>query len=227
MNLPLAIVHIAGAGTALVGGYGALFARKGSPLHRRAGLVFVAGLALGAVAGIALGALKPDRSAILSGTLVLYLLLSALLAVRDFGARTRPLRAAATALACACLAEALLFAGLAAQSPAGRLDGYPRALYLILGAIALLGLLLDLHHRRARPEARRRLARHAWRMGAAFLIAALSFFFGQQKHMPAAIQGSPLLYLPPAAILVLVAWWLVRLRPRRAAAAPADPLAAG
>jgi hypothetical protein len=73
-----------------------------------------------------------------------------------------------------------------------------------------------------------RIARHAWRMCAALLIAAFSFFLGQQKVMPELIQGSPLLFVPPLAVLTAMIFWLLRIRfskafkwvaPRRAAAA--------
>ena len=50
----------------------------------------------------------------------------------------------------------------------------------------------------------------AWRT--ALLIAAFSFFLGQQKVMPVAIQGSPWLFVPPLATLAAMVFWIFRVR---------------
>ncbi len=57
-----------------------------------------------------------------------------------------------------------------------------------------------------------RIARHLWRMCAALFIATGSFFLGQQKVMPEWMQGSPLLFVPALAPLVLMIFWLIRIR---------------
>src|SRR5579859_3146163 len=44
------------------------------------------------------------------------------------------------------------------------------------------------------------------------LIAALSFFLGKQQHFPVAIRGSQLLNLPMLVILVVMIYWLIRVR---------------
>src|SRR5512135_2584009 len=59
---------------------------------------------------------------------------------------------------------------------------------------------------------RARIARHAWRMCVALFIATGSFFLGQQKVMPAWIQGSTTLTLLGVAPLVLMFFWLIRIR---------------
>jgi hypothetical protein len=48
-------------------------------------------------------------------------------------------------------------------------------------------------------------------------IATGSFFLGQQKFLPQALHGSPLLFIPVFAPLLATAFWLVRrrLKPRR------------
>ena len=80
-------------------------------------------------------------------------------------------------------------------------------------ALAALAAALDLNFvLRRRLSARQRIGRHLWRMCAALLIAAFSFFLGQQKVMPEAIQGSPWLFVPALAPLVLMIFWLVRAR---------------
>ena len=65
---------------------------------------------------------------------------------------------------------------------------------------------------RGRVERHQRIARHLWRMCAALLIAAFSFFLGQQKVMPEAIQGSPWLFVPPLATFAAMLFWIFRVR---------------
>lgn len=59
-----------------------------------------------------------------------------------------------------------------------------------------------------------RLSRHLWRVCAALLLAAFSFFLGQQKVFPLALRGSPILLLPEVAVLGTMIFWLVRVRLR-------------
>ena len=56
-----------------------------------------------------------------------------------------------------------------------------------------------------------RIARHLWRMCFAFFIATGSFFLGQQKVMPVAVRGSPVLFVLAFAPFLVMAFWLVRL----------------
>ena len=58
----------------------------------------------------------------------------------------------------------------------------------------------------------------AWKMysglteSAALTIASGSFFLGQQKIMPALMRGSPWLFVPVIAPLLLMVFWLIRVR---------------
>jgi prolipoprotein diacylglyceryltransferase len=49
-------------------------------------------------------------------------------------------------------------------------------------------------------------------MCVAFLIAAFSFFLGKQQHFPAAIRGSQILNVPMILILIVMIYWLIRVR---------------
>jgi hypothetical protein len=59
-----------------------------------------------------------------------------------------------------------------------------------------------------------RVARHLWRLSAALTIASGSLFLGQQRNMPASIQGSPWLFAPVIAPLLLMVFSLIRIRLR-------------
>ena len=56
------------------------------------------------------------------------------------------------------------------------------------------------------------MARHLWRLSAALTIASGSFFLGQQRVMPVFMRGSPWLFVPVVAPLLLMVFWLVRVR---------------
>ena len=90
MRLTL-LLHIAAGGLALVFGYVALYARKGAPLHRRSGRLFVyAMLAMGAF-GTLIAAVRGVAPAtnIPAGVLTSYLVITSLITVRPPNVRIR------------------------------------------------------------------------------------------------------------------------------------------
>jgi hypothetical protein len=80
-----------------------------------------------------------------------------------------------------------------------------------------------------------RIARHLWRMCFALFIATGSFFLGQADEFPEALRIWPVLIMLALAPLVLLLYWMWRIRVRkslrgmimsRAGAPVAPPLAA-
>src|SRR2546422_296526 len=57
-----------------------------------------------------------------------------------------------------------------------------------------------------------RISRHLWRMCFAFFVATGSFFLGQQKVMPHAVRGSPILFVLAFSPFALMLFWLVWVR---------------
>jgi uncharacterized membrane protein len=211
----LLFVHISAGGIGLLSGAAALLLRKGSRLHRQAGIVFVASMLSMAILGSGMAAFLPvpERVSVLAGVMTVYLLVTGWSAVRrpagSFGLFDVGVLLASLAI---CGAAALLMT-MASNSPGGTLDGQPREaffLFIIIGAIAVLGDL-QLVLRRGTAGAAR-IARHLWRMCAALFIAAGSFFLGQQQVFPVPLQGSMWLNLPVIAVLALMLFWLVRVR---------------
>jgi hypothetical protein len=104
------------------------------------------------------------------------------------------------------VATGVLWAVQASYSPSGTLDATPPQafyLFIIIGSCATVGdLRLILRgHISGVPQ----LSRHLWRTCVALLIASASFFLGQQRVMPAWMRGSPLLFVPTfAPLLVMV-----------------------
>jgi hypothetical protein len=124
-------------------------------------------------------------------------------------------------IACAAmlLIAALIIAGgvkAAAGPPQPDVAPGP-GVVLALGGLCLLAALLDLNVILRGPLSRpQRISRHLWRMCFAFFIATGSFFLGQQDVLPKAVRGSPVLFVLALAPLVLMLFWLVRVRiPKR------------
>jgi hypothetical protein len=224
MNLPILILHIAAGTAALLTGGLALSVRKGSMAHVRAGSIFVGAMLLMGMAGAALAILKPDRITTMAGLFASYLVLTSWGAARG-DRRAGRLEQLGFLAAVAIVALYLLIGWAGMSAPDGRVDRLPGSIAFAFGAVAAIAAALDLNLlRRGKLRRQQRIARHLWRMCAALFIAAMSFFIGQQKVMPAFVRGSPLLFLPPLAVLAAMAFWIVRTRfpalARRRAAAP-------
>jgi len=75
-------IHIAAGILALIAGAIALYAIKGSWLHRKSGMVFVGAMMVMSSMGALMAILKPDRGTALGGVLTFYMVSTALLTVR-------------------------------------------------------------------------------------------------------------------------------------------------
>lgn len=211
-------IHIAGGSVALIAGAAALFiARKGSPLHARAGTIFLGAMLTLAGTGALIAAMKPERGTAMIGLLTCYLVVTGWATARRQDSAAGPIEWVGAAFAAAA-ATALLGLGLVGlSSPDGRVDSLPAVIHFPFAAVAGLAVALDLNFiLKGRLAPRQRIARHVWRMCAGFYIASGSFFLGQQKVMPEAIQGSPWLFIPAFAPLAAMLFWIFRVRFSRA-----------
>jgi hypothetical protein len=105
------------------------------------------------------------------------------------------------------------FGWIGANDPKGLIDGVPFQAAVVMSVICALAAALDLRMiLRGGLSGAPRIARHVWRMCAALLFAAASFFIGQQQVFPPALRGSPILILPVAAVAAAMIFWLVRVR---------------
>jgi hypothetical protein len=111
------------------------------------------------------------------------------------------------------VAAGAIFILMAMNSPTGRIGKTPpQAFYVfaLVGAIAAAGDLKMIL--RGGMSGAARIAQHLWRMSAALTIASGSFFLGQQRIMPAFMRESPWLFVPVIAPLLLMVFWLIRVR---------------
>jgi len=217
------ILHVAAGCVAILAGAAALSVAKGERQHRKFGTAFfVAMLVMGAFATV-LSVLRQPGT-ILGSIFVLYLVTSAWATVKRPEGTLGRFEKAAFLVAAGCTAGELFLGLLAARSPNGRLLGYPFPLYFVLGSIMTLAAIGDLRMiARGGISATARIARHLWRMCFALFFATGSFFLGQQKVMPAFMHGSPILVVLGIAPLVLMFYWLRRVRSSSGYPTPAVP----
>jgi F0F1-type ATP synthase membrane subunit c/vacuolar-type H+-ATPase subunit K len=209
-------LHIGGGTIGIVSGYGAVSARKGALWHRRFGKTFVFAMLLMAAMGTILSVPIHQRGNIAGGVLSAYLVATAWMAVKRRPGSVGAFETGAMIVALAMSAAMLFWGYLAATSPTHTLDGYAPPLYFVFGGGAALFATLDLRViLRGGLSAGQRIRRHLWRMCFAFFFASASFFLGQQKVMPKAIHGSPVLWLLGLAPLGFMIYWLIRTRMRR------------
>ncbi len=205
-------IHIIAGLIALFAGAFAIYAPKGSKLHRRSGVVFaLAMFTLTTSAVIMAGFLRPNQINAMAGTLTFYLVSTGWLAIRRTVTQARVLLIGfmLAALAGGLYAFSLGFQALA--SVKGNLGGIPAPPLFMFGVIGLAGALLD-----ARLlwvghiEGAQRILRHLWRMAFAMWIATASFFLGQPQIFPEPIRKSGLLVIPVLIVALFGIYWVAR-----------------
>lgn len=207
------LLHIIAGGLGLTAGAVALYARKGAPLHRRSGMLFVYTMLLMSASGALIAALNGGRISVVAGLLTFYLVSTALLTVRrpGWGFPWLDVAASLVGLTAALLGISVGIEGL--NSPSGEVDGLPGVMGSIFGTVALLALIGDLRLLLARGvQGKQRLVRHLWRMCLALWIATASFFLGQADEFPASLRNPAFLATPVVLVLLLLIYWTVRVR---------------
>lgn len=204
-------LHIAGGAFGLMSGAAALWFKKGSQPHRMAGNVFFMAMLIMSGTGAVMAYFEPAGASVLAGLLTFYMVLTGWMTVK------RPEKSSGlfekfAMIAAAAIAAYGILSGLEAINSAdGRKDGFPAAIYFVFGGVAALGGLSDLSAILRKGVAGvQRIARHLWRMCYALFMAAASFFLGQQKVFPEALQGSFLLTLPVLVVIALLFFWLFK-----------------
>jgi hypothetical protein len=155
----------------------------------------------------------PSMPNVAAGILTFYLVATGWMAIKQEDGRIGRFEKGGLGVALGVVALGMTFIVMAMTSPTGRIGKTPpQAFYVfvLVGAIAAAGdfsMIL-----RGGLSGSARIARHLWRMSAALTIASGSFFLGQQRIMPAYMQGSPWLVVPVFAPLLLMVFWLIRVR---------------
>jgi hypothetical protein len=215
---PALIVHIAAGSLAILSGAAAVSVAKGERLHRVFGTVFFLAMLTMSALGVYLalfvpappGTVTPPSASVCVGLLTFYLAVTGWMTVRRKDGSIGLFEKGAF-FAALSIAAALLILGVRAAMK--RHAGDLIAPYFVFASFAAFAAALDLKVVLSGGIAgAARIARHLWRMCFALFFASAFFFIGQQKVMPVAMHRSPLLFILAFAPLLLMVFWLVRVR---------------
>ena len=209
-------VHVAAGGLALVLGALALLVKKGGPVHRRSGRLFV-------YAMLVMGATAAMLGNVVGGLMAVYFAGTALTTVQPVSAWTRRINLTALTIAVGLAILSIVGGVRAVNSPGLSPGGVPfrtiGVMSFFLAGVLLLAAAGDLRIMRAGvPRGGPRLARHLWRMCFALFIAAGSFFSIRERVaaiLPAPFTSGPIRALPILLIFGAMFYWLWKVRSRR------------
>lgn len=205
-------LHIAGGSLGLASGFTAVLARKGDTVHRVAGtLFFVAMLVMGTFAAV-VAALRDQTGNFVGGVSTVYFVATAWMTVRRPEGVSGRFELFAF-LAGATIASLSIWKGL---QPGVDAAGLPNTISAIFGSVVAIAALGDLKVILQRGIAGAgRISRHLWRMCFALFVASGSFFLSQMEIVFPGTRG-PWIWIPGLAPLVLLAFWMIRVRIGRA-----------
>jgi uncharacterized membrane protein len=216
-------IHIVGGSLSIIAGFVALYAHKGSRLHRKSGMAFVIAMFTMCVSAVAIAVFaRPNGGNVLQATSTFYMVATALLTVRRQSAISRRVDIAALAFVTLVIIGYGVFALRTYTSPTGRIGGYTTSMFIIFGSIAVLAAMGDIRMLTAGGiHGASRIARHLWRMGYAMFVATTSFFLGQgNKFLPEPLRLIPLRMMPVLIVVALTLYWFVRTIMKRRSARP-------
>tara|TARA_R110001592_G_scaffold359870_1_gene667305 strand:+ start:434 stop:1102 length:669 start_codon:yes stop_codon:yes gene_type:complete len=209
----IAALHLAVGTVAVVAGFMAMFAKKGTQIHNRAGTAFVISIVLLSLSGFYLSYARDLQFTFLLSAIALYLVLTGWMA-----AKYSPVKDGGTYVTffdkAGLVFIALFVSGCFLVSYLGVRLGwaYPATepayeAYAFMGGIGLMFLVGDVNYVRAgRAAASIKLKRHLTRMCSTMLIATTIFFLGNNHVLPEFLRGTPILLIP---ILTVAAFTLI------------------
>jgi uncharacterized membrane protein len=210
---PFLFVHICSGICGLFSGAAAVALRKGSRRHALTGNIFVVSMMSLAATGVYLALLKGQPGNVLGGSFTFYLVATAWMTARRSAVQidTSDWLALLTAFSVATVC--ITYGFEAVTSSDGMHYGAPAGQYFFLGSVALIALIGDIrmlmHHG---IDGTQRLARHLWRMCFALFIASGSIFLARQHLFPAVMRTTGALYFLTFLPLLLMIFWLIRVR---------------
>jgi hypothetical protein len=223
---PILIAHICGGTLGLLSGTAAMSFRKGSARHVLAGKVFVASmLTMGAFA-VYLAITRHQPNNIGGGILTVYLIGTAWLTARRRDGETSRFDWVVLLIPLALGILTGMNGIKVLRSGASSQDGVPVGMSFFMGSVMLLAAAGDVRMLvRGGVLGAKRIARHLWRMCFGLFIASGSFFLGPSnrplrllsavgvgQHLPQALFSTGLYLILTVLPLILLIFWLVRVR---------------
>jgi hypothetical protein len=215
MRTPLLVLHIIAGTLGMLSGFAAMALRKGTRRHALAGDVFVVSMLTLATSGATLAGMKHQMGNFLGGVFTFYLVATAWMTARrsENAWRIGIFDWVGLWMALAVAGINATYGIQASLSPTGMKDGYPLGPYAFMGSVALLAVMGDIRMLvRRGVSATQRLGRHLWRMCFAQFIAAMSIFLARAELFPVLMQKTGVLYLLSFLPLLVMFFWLVRVR---------------
>lgn len=189
----------------------AMFAKKGSALHRKAGSWFTVSMMIMLISGIAAAYLKDSIIDMMLGALVMYTVFTAWLAVHHKKNETGLLEVIALIwiVGFAITAFSIDISWRGVESPLA---------YLIWGGLAILCAFGDIRNLyQSGLSGTQRIIRHVWRIGFSLVWAALAFTDKIVKMLGAnlkSMQEEQLLLIvaiPTMVILITILYWIAKI----------------
>lgn len=197
MSFYMIVAHASFGGIALLCAIVAMIVRKGSPLHRKTGLVFAYAMTATTILACVIATIRPNLFLFLIGVFSLYLVLAGWRAGR---ARARyPAR----------LDYLMSFVALAGAAAMIGVGGYRLSngndlgtVLLVFGGLFIARAIGDLREFRAGPiGGKQRIIRHLTAMIAAFIAASTAFLVVTAEFLPWFVQWfGPTVALVPVII---------------------------
>lgn len=204
-------IHAPAGTLVLVTAVVAMFAKKGSEIHRKAGSCFTVSMMVMLVSGIAAAYLKDSIDDMMLGAIVLYTVFTAWLAVHHKKNETGLLEVMA-------LIWIVGFAITAFSISMGWREVEVPSAYLIWGGLAILCALGDIRNLyQSGLSGTQRIIRHVWRIGFSLVWAALAFTDKIVKMLGAnlkSMQEEQLLLIvaiPTVLILTTILYWITKI----------------
>jgi hypothetical protein len=213
MRSPLLFLHIVAGTLGMLSGFVAVFLLKGSRRHGLAGNVFVVAMLVLSASGAYMAFMKSQPGNVLGGTLTFYLVATGWFTARRQEIETRIFDWGALLVVLAVAGFNLTYGVEAATGADGLKYGYPAGPYFFLGSVAVLATVGDVRMLvHGGISGTQRIARHLWRMCFALFIAAGSIFLARQQIFPAFMRKTGALFVLSFLPLILMIFWMVRVR---------------
>jgi uncharacterized membrane protein len=223
---PILAVHICAGSLGLLSGTAAMLFRKGSRRHVLAGRVFVAAMLTMAVGATYLAIVRHQPSNISGGILTFYLIGTAWLTARRRDGETSRFDWVVLLIPLTLGILTWMNGLRIVRSGASSQDGVPVGMSFFMGSVMLLAAAGDVRMLvRGGLSGTQRIARHLWRMCFGLFIAAGSFFMGPSnrplrllstvglgQHLSPALFNTGLYLILSILPLILLVFWLVRIR---------------
>jgi uncharacterized membrane protein len=212
--------HILSGGLAMISGVLALGVRKGGRAHRAFGDVFFISMMVMAISAGVLGAIRAGQTInIFIAALTLYLVTTAwLTARRKAGVVGAPevVSLVVSLLLCApfALIDFQIITGVTVFKTAFKIEGPILIALCVFSAIMGTAAVGDLRLVLGRGVAGiARIARHLWRMCFALALTFGSAFTnGFARLLPGPYHVPPIFFLPQLLMLLVLLYWVVRVR---------------